>query len=107
MPSAAWSGDQSKAIELTRLTQMVQYAKRCMAIIRFIQVTQEGYRIHLFDSGGTGQPSQKGEFLNNQTCPVDSGGAGCQTLHGFAGDLRQSNSSSTVRLWWRGIPGAS
>ena len=41
----------------------------------------------------------------NRTRPFDSGGAGCQALHGFAGDLRQSN--SPVRLLWCRMPGAS
>ena len=41
----------------------------------------------------------------NRTRPFNSGGAGCQALHGFAGDLRQSN--SPVRLLWCRMPGAS
>ena len=49
MPSAAWPGDNSKAIELTHSTRVVQDAKHFMAL-RAI----EGNRTHLFDSGSTG-----------------------------------------------------
>ena len=78
MPSAAWPGDNSKAIELTRSTWVVQDAKHFMAL-RAI----EGNRTHLFDSGSTG----------------------CQVLNGLGCNQRQS--ISPVRLGQRRMPSTS
>ena len=62
MPSAAWSRDQSKAIEVTCLTQVAQYAKRCM-VWRSI----EGFRTNFFYLCGAVRQSNS----------PDSGGAVC------------------------------
>ena len=104
---SAWSGDQSKTIELT-----------C-----FTQVAQEGNRISLFDSGGTGcqvlydleinrrqsnihltlmaQDAKRcmvwRSIEGNRTHPFDSDGAVCQALHRLEINLKQSNSPVLLR----------
>ena len=76
--TAAWSGDNSKAIELTRSTRVVQDAKHFMAL-RAI----EGYRTHLFDSGSTGcQVLKNTYFIKSQM--------GSQRFYGPLSEEKQS-----------------
>ena len=83
MPSTAWPGVQSKVIELTHLTRVVQDAKLCMVwgAIKLSHLTQDAKRFMAL-----------GAIEGNRTHPFDLGSAGCQPMHGLRCNRRQWNS---------------